>query len=257
MDASQFRVVSIGIVAENKQLSEKTIEAVPIEFVSFIDGEIKYDPQLTTVEGVDALGKQYNVQFATDNTLTAHWLALGNTNRRTAPDVRRGERVLLWQAADADKFYWTSMGMDDHLRKLETVIYTFSATKDESIDSTDPANCYFVEVSTHNKTITLHTSDKNGEPYKYTFQFNTKDGVVTLTDDVGNYVEFDSSQTKITLKNRDGSYLTLDKKDIIAFAPKNLEMEAGSMIKFKCGNSEFTLLPTKTTLKTPKFEGQQ
>jgi hypothetical protein len=147
--------------------------------------------------------------------------------------------------------------MDSNLRKLETVIYSFSGTSNESVDSTDPNNCYYLEVSTHSGQITLHTSDKNGEPFKYTFQFNTKEGVVTLADDVGNYFEFDSKSTKLTLKNKDGTWVSLDRKDILGYAPKNIDLKAESRIKLTCGSSELTLLPGETILQTPKFSGKQ
>jgi hypothetical protein len=257
MISSQFRIVDLGIVAENKPLSSKIILVTPLESLPFLQGEIRQTPEVITAEGTDANGVSYTEKMITDLTVEATWLPIGNTNRRTAPDVRRGERVVLWQSGNSDRYYWTSMGMDDNLRKLETVVYTFSGTANESVDSTDPDQCYYVEVSTHNKQITLQTSDKNGEPFRYTFQFNTGEGVVTLTDDVGNYFEFDSSETKLTLKNKDGTWVSLDRKDILGYAPKNIDLKAESRIKLTCGSSELTLLPSETILKTPKFSGER
>ena len=254
---SQFRVVSMGLVAENKKLSSKDILVTPIEDLSFLDGEILSNPEDTEVSFVDANEKTFNDKIKTDNTLTATWLALCSTNRRTAPDVRRGERVLIWQAADSDKYYWTSCGQDDHLRKLETVIYTFSDTTDESKDSTALDCCYYLEVSTHNKQVTFHTASANGEPFEYTFQFNTAEGVVTLADDVGNFIEFDSAETKITAKNRMGTFFSLDKKNIIGHAEDKILLDAPNMFRLTVGGSFLQMTPGETILKTPKFTGQR
>jgi hypothetical protein len=257
MESSQFRIVDLGIVAENKALSSKNILVTPLESLPYLQGEIRHAPELVSVEGVDSDGVAYTDKVVTDLTVEALWLPHGNTNRRTAPDVRRGERVVLWQSGNSDQYYWSSMGRDDNLRKLETVVYTFSGTQDEGVDSTDPDQCYYIEISTHNKQITLQTSDKNGEPFRYTFQFNTGEGVVTLMDDVGNYFEFDSSETKLTLKNKDGTWVSLDRKDILGYAPKNIDLKAESRIKLTCGSSELTLLPSETILQTPKFSGKR
>ena len=126
----------------------------------------------------------------------------------------RGERVLLWRYADTDQYYWTTLGMDDYLRKLETVVYAFSDTKDESVKVLTPDNAYYLEISTHKKLVTFSTAKSDGEPYAYTFQFDTAAGRVTLADDVGNYMELDSKNTSITLENADDSKVVLDRKVI-------------------------------------------
>ena len=257
MLSSQFRIVDIGIVAENKILSKDTVMVTPIESLPMLQGEIRYDPKVIDVTGSDDNGSEYNESIVMDLTVEAKWLPLGNTNRRTAPDVRRGERLLLWRTGNSDSYYWTSMGLDDDHRKLETIIFSVSATADENKDGTTYDNSYFLEISSHTKTITLHTSDANNEPFKYTFQFNLKDGAVILSDDVGNYFELDSSKTKLTLKNKDGTYFVMDKKIIEAYAPDTIDAKAEKHIKLTCGGSVFTLTPSETTLKTPKFTGKR
>lgn len=257
MHVSCFRIVSIGIVAENKLLSSHQIKVTPTETLTMLDGEIKAIPTPVETTATDSAGKQQAERVISDITVTATWYPHGATNRRTPPDVRRGERVFLWQAADADKYYWSTSGMDDHLRKLETVVLTFSATPIEAADSLHPDNCYFMEVSTHKKLVTFQTSKANGEPFGYTMQFNAAEGAVTLADDVGNYFELDSAETKLTLQNADGTRLSLDRQNILGHAPKNIDLTAGSMFKVSVGGSVFTMTPGGTTLKTPSFSGEQ
>ncbi|MNQ14365.1 hypothetical protein D3C85_273140 [compost metagenome] len=252
MEATCFKIVSLGIVAENKVMQNadgswcKEIHATPIESQSMLDGEIKSNPEAVEVQGVDNSGQNFSSKAIVDSTVVATWLPFGS-NRVTAPDVRRGERVYLWQAADDDKYYWTIAGLDGHLRKLETVIFAFSASKDEGSSGLDIDKCYFIEVSTHSKAITLQTSSANGEPFEYTFQFNTAEGAVTLADDVGNYFELDSEAKKLTLKNQDNSHVILDKTKI--------NIKATDEVVIDVGATHVTMTPSGTIWKTPKFDG--
>lgn len=217
MFLSKMRIYSVGIVAENKPLSSDVAVIVPIEVLPMLDGELKSNPQALEESGVDGSGSSYSVSADTDITLRAKWLRW-DTNRQTAPDVRRGERVLLWQYADTDTFYWTSLGMDNHLRKLETVRYAISATRDEDDVTLTPENTYSFEMSSHGKYINIQTSKVDGEPYSYTIQINTEDGAIVMKDDIGNYIELDSEEHKITSKNADGTEWILDKKELKGYA---------------------------------------
>lgn len=255
MEVSQFRFVSIGLVAENKALGSKDIKVTLIEQQNLLDGEIKSEPQALEASGTDAKGVNYSGKVIADAVVRATWHAMASTNRQTAPDVRRGERVRVYQQGDSPRYFWVSCGDDDHLRKLETVRYTFSGTSDEGKDSTGAGNCYYFEISTHRKLSTFQTAQQNGEPYLHTIQVNSAEGVVVITDDVGNYVEIDSSATKITLRNADGTYLMLDRQHIKGYAPQTIHLEAGTKFTQKCGATEVVFTPGGTRHATPKFEG--
>src|ERR1700690_1198965 len=100
MEATCFKIVSIGIVAENKVMSSKEVDCVPIESMNMLDGEIKSNPTTVETTGVDSSGKNFSTKAIVDGTVKATWLPFGS-NRASAPDVRRGERVYLWQGANA------------------------------------------------------------------------------------------------------------------------------------------------------------
>ena len=222
---SKFRPVCFGIAAENLTFGSKVLEVTPVEWLPYLDGELNADAVEVTDKGVDGFGQHYTAKVPTTNSIRATWLPWGS-NRATAPNIRRGERLMLYQFADSDQYYWKELGLDDGLRRLETVVYVFSNTRDESVKTLTPDNAYSIEVSTHTKQITLRTNKSDGEPFAYTFQFNTKDGVVTLADDDENYLEFDSAERKITAKNKDGSFITIDKRQIKAFAPDTISMKS-------------------------------
>lgn len=224
MDPSLFKIISIGYVAGNKKLSSREIQVMPAELVPYLDGELTDATSTISHTGVDADGKKYSTKLEVGNTITATWLQWGS-NRVTPPDVRRGERVLIWQYDQVDKFYWTTTGLDDVLRRLETVVWAFSATKDENTDKLTIDNCYTVEVSTHRKLITVTTSKANNEPFRYTFQINADKGGVVLSDDANNYLELNSGERRWTMKNGDGSILKIDKKTIYGFAAESIALK--------------------------------
>lgn len=244
---SQLHFYSLAIVANNKLLSSKLIEATPIEHLSLIDGEIASIPLERETKGKDSEGNEYTVKVTTDNAIQAKWLPFSGSNRKTAPDVRRGERVIIWQFADYNDFYWSTTGFDDHLRKLETATYAFSGTKDEEVDGTEPENSYTFEVSTHLGLVTLSTSKVNGEHCKYFFQFNAKEGRVILTDDIGNEFLLDSALTKIFLKNVDGTTVVLDKKRLMAFANDQISIKATNLISLS--TKDLKIETTTTDIK--------
>ncbi len=222
---SKFRFYSLGIVAQNKPLSSDTIDVTPVEELKMLEGEITANTEELKSTSTDASNRVIKSNVDNKVTIKAKWLALGNDNRATSPDVRRGEQVLLYQYHDANTIYWTTIKQDKKLRKLETVIYTYNATQDEKAE-TDYKNSYSVEISTHRKIIALHTSSANGEKCEYDIQINPKDGVLTITDNLENSITIFSTENKMVLQNGDGSTVSLDKKDITLLAIDNINLNA-------------------------------
>lgn len=225
MQASKLQIYSVGIVAENKPLNTRVIEVTPMETLPLLGGEITPNSSVYSASAVDDKGAAYQVEATTAATVKATWLPMHSSNRLTAPDVRRGETVVLYRFADTDEFWWATLKDDLQLRKLETVIYAFSGTKDESA-APDATNTYFLEISTHKKLVSFHTSKADGEPFAYDVQFNTKDGTVLLTDDIGNYFALNSKERQLEMKNPDGTYLRIDKKNFMIEAPETISLKA-------------------------------
>jgi hypothetical protein len=234
MFESKLRVVSIGVAAENKALNSNKIPIWPVEMMPAGDGEIREILTETELSGVDKNNVEYTAKINSSSTLTASWLPHG-TNRVTSPDIRRGEQVLIWQYADVDMYYWTPMGLDDDLRRLETVIYAWSATKDEAVELDLASNMYTLEVSTHGKHITLHTTMADGEPFEYTFQLDTKNGKFFITDQVGNTLTLDSAKTQITAINKDLTEVTLIKTTMYGYAKDEIKVKTDDYLQATAG----------------------
>lgn len=209
-EVSQLRVYSLAIVGANKKLDSKDIECVPLEDSPMTNGELTDSVSEVSSKASDVEGGAYETATPTSATVQATWLPIHNSNRMTAPDVRRGETVVLYRFADQDKFWWNTLKNDMDMRKLETVVFAISATKEESAKS-DAKNTYFFEWSSHKKLLHLHTSKADGEPYAYDIQINTKDGFITIQDDDGQRISMDSTNRQLVMTNRDGSLLDINK----------------------------------------------
>lgn len=233
MQSSKLTPYSHGYAVANKEPGSKFLMVLPAEHFSAIDGEVNSVVSKAETQGKDPNGKVYTTSSNPSNGISAEWLPFG-TNRLTAPDIRRKERVLLYRFADTDKYYWTELGLDDHLRKLETVIYVFNADPEtSSTNEIDINKCYFLEISTRTRQVTFQTSKANGEPFRYVTQFDTASGHFGLADDAGNFIELDSKNTELRVKNRDGSYFELTKKIISAYAPDVLNLTAANTMNLK------------------------
>ena len=237
MFKSKLHIVSVGIAAHNKPLDSTELHVIPIELTPFADGDVRAAIESVDASGINKDGLEYTVRVKSASALTASWFPFGSSNRVTPPDVRRNEHVLIWQYADVDKYYWTPMGMDDDLRRLETVIYAFSATKDEAEELDPSSNMYSLEVSTHGKNITLHTTTADGEPYEYTIQLDTGYGKLTVTDNIGNTITLDSPEHHIRAINTDLTEVSLNKTKLYGYASEDVTVRSDDTMTASSGGN--------------------
>lgn len=231
MQVSKFTPYSLGIVAVNKPLKTDIVEVTPVEHLTMLDGELNDHIKEVQLSSNNFDGSSYETLTKQSATLKCRWLPNGS-NRITSPDVRRGEQVMIWKFGDADRYYWSSLEYEKKLRKLETVVFGISATKDED-DIGTPDSMYYLEISSHKKLIHFHTSKANDEPFAYDLQLNTKDGYLLFTDDVGNLINLDSENTYIELTNEDGTTVQLDKKNLLLDAPDYVDIKAGKELSLE------------------------
>lgn len=220
---SRFRIFSIGTAAENLPRNSERLEISPLEQLPKMNGELTQKEDGYRAASSDHDGQAYEENASITATINAKWLPLGQSNRMTPPNVRRGEDVIIYQFADADEYYWDARNNQVGLRKLETVVWAFSGTADESDNNPTPENCYVMELSTHDGYVKLTTSKKNGEPYAYTIELNTKEGKYTLKDDIDNSFTLDSKQNHFKMQNAKGSFLEI-KQEAINMQAKTITM---------------------------------
>ena len=233
---SELKMISYGVVAEHKirdtKFNEgveqsvlhpgKVVELIPMEWLPSKDLEVNIDVETITIKGVDKYGATYNTEINSSKTLPAEWLPF-DTNRITAPDLRIGERVMIWQYAGADKYYWSSIGKDDNLRKLESVIWAISATMDETDTTLTRDNTYFISISSHDKALEISTSSMNGEPFRYNIKLDTEAGNLVVKDTDGNSLVWDTANTSLKYTNREGTYFDVNLKNFFLYTPDKVQ----------------------------------
>lgn len=226
-DLSKFKAYSIGIVAENKALNSREVEVVPIEDSITLDGEFSAESRDYITKGVTDEEIPYDLEIGTTISINATWLPINSSNRHTAPDVRRGERVILYRFGDNDEFWWSTLRDNLELRKLETVIYAFSGTKVEGAP-VNADNYYFLEISTHKKLVNFSTSKADGETWRYNIQINTEpgQGFIKIEDDDGQFIILDSKERQIIAQNRDLSKVDINKREIFIEAPDLVQVKS-------------------------------
>ena len=222
LQLSKLRFFSMGVVAENKLLASKEIQVTPIEDTGFMDGPVTGLLSSVSAGGVDASGASYSSGVTTGAAITATWLSWSATNRLTAPDVRRGELVMVYQFGDQNKYWWSTVKDDNHFRRLETVIYGISATAQEDV-ALGKDNMYWFEWSTHKKVIHLHTSKANGEPFAYDIQLDLTNGAFTLTDDIGNTFQLGSKEHRFEFINTDKAHFDMHGENLTVTVPKTIK----------------------------------
>ena len=226
---SMMTPVGTGIATENKLLSSKECYFQIVELFPFDQSELKSDRGEMKDVGVDAKGEAYEVTVEFSKSVKATWLPQGG-NRVTAPDIRRGERAEIFRLGDSDKYYWRALELDQGVRRLETAMFLFSNTQDESTEELTPENSWMVEMSTHQKTLSIKTPKSDGEDHAYDIQLNTKESTFVLQDDAGQGFELDSKERKWRVANGDGSEVLVDKKDITVTAPATFKVKCKDYI---------------------------
>lgn len=243
---SALRMYSEGVAASNKQLNTNQLSVVPYEVTPLIDGELDDIVQEMLVKGKDSYGIQYEIKLKSTQALTCDWLPFGALPI-TAPDIRRGERVVIYRFADSNKYYWVDKGLDRHLRRLETIIWRVAATPDGDKDvDLDETNCYYITMSSHQKLISLTTSMANGEHTSWTVQIDLAEGNLVIANGNNDFIQIISKEQLIHLQNAAGAFVKLSKQDILGYAPKDMMLEAVALIQAKC--KDFKVIASNTAV---------
>lgn len=220
MSVSLLTLFSYGIAAANKPLGSMDIEVTPMESLTMTDGELTDNLSTQNTKGKNADGSSFEATTRSSATVTARWLPHGS-NRKTPPDIRRGEKVEIWKYADADKYYWSPLEYDPKLRKRETIILVVSNTDKEDVSGLTDYE-YFLEVSTHNKLVHFHTSTSDGEAVGYDIVLNTKASTFQISDTLDNLIFIDSTGKRILLKNGDETSYDLNGVDLFINVPGDM-----------------------------------
>lgn len=209
---SGLKEYSLGIITENKPYGSDYAMICPIENFSLEQDAIKEDTRDFQSKLPDMNGITKTAKLKGSAILRAKWIPYGNSNRDTAPDVRKNETVMIYQFGDTQSFYWDTLMREPELRRLEHVRYMYS-NKPSGLDAFDSESSYWIEYSTVEKRIRLHTSDNDGEACKYDVTIKTDEGTITVEDSLGNFQLHDSVAG--TLHAKYNTMITLEAPNIV------------------------------------------
>jgi hypothetical protein len=213
--ATALKFLGVGTVVSDKNDGSKNLMVHLQEEFPTVEGEISPLHQSTEYTGTDLHGNEYKHTLQHNTSVKCVWKEV--PNRLTAPDIRQGEQVEVYQAGDGDKLYWSEMGRQKGLRRAERVCYAFNASgaetsKDEPVI---PHNQYVFDVNPKGGNITVSTSKDNGEHCKYTAQADGKNGHWLVEDDLGNHFSIDSKLANILFQTAKGGLISAVGKDVV------------------------------------------
>lgn len=221
---------SLGEVTANKASGSWVIKAKLKQQRFAVEEEALTNPQQAIVEFDTGDGKAH-IENTTDTSIEATWLPR-DTNRITAPDVRRGDPVIIWKMGN-EKYFWEERSIGN-VKRLETVIWAFSSNPNEPLDRETLKNAYFFSISTHEKHMKLVTTKHNGEPFAYNIELNTAEGYYENKDDVGNRNYLNSGDRELGMVNADGSYVKVAQHNVEFKAIDDIVGTAGKDVAFEC-----------------------
>ena len=239
-ETSALTIYSLAYVAKDSIEDNPFIEVYPIEIISDATGKADaVTTQNNTTKNID--GKNINVKADKSNTINAKWINIAEANRLTAPNVNKGETVILWKFGN-DRWFWTSFYNEIDLRTREKAIWYFS-NKDSITDGSKLNNAYFYAFDTINKFVQIHTDDGDGELTTYDMKIDTKNGIFNIIDGKGNEINLNSDSNTLT-HNITNQVVTNATNDVTV----NTKTEHHNLNKFSVKNSTTELVQTLSDL---------
>lgn len=218
-----------GIAATDKAPGSRELSVYIRELLPFVNGNFQ------AMEIENDISTSYNGQNYKSNLKTSNVVKCtyrdDNDTLAFPPDVRRGEEVLVYTFGSGTAFYWKSTGRDIGQRRTETKRLAISGIAIPNTELNDN-NTYFIELDTRAKHhIKLSTSNADGEQFRYVLVIDADNNQVILSDNDNNQISIQSDIPRVSMRNADSSFVTLDKKNIVIGAIDDISIrsEKGSV----------------------------
>lgn len=246
-----LQFMSLGIVVEDKTHGSDIIKVIPIEKFSFERGDLTKIKRKAESKTPDSRGITKSIKVEGGVQLEAQWIPDGDNHLDNSPDVCMSETVKIYQYADTQEYYWTTIFREPVFRLNERRRISLSNKKDRT-KAYDDNSSYWIEMDTINKHVWLHTSSNDGEPTAYDLCIDTKQGHITIVDEFMNKFFLNSVAKEFTADV--GNSFTINTKRFILNASESIDLNTKA-IKTKATTSLLTAVTHKEDAKAEVTKG--
>jgi len=219
--------LGVGIVAATKQTDTKEIMVHMPKDSPLADGRTVAQVETQEQEAVNANGEPVKVTSLISNTRPAKWNSLGEPNRLTAPDVKEGSQVSLYQVQGQSTLYWTTNGFSAETHRLETIVWGFQANPavDENTEF-NVDNFYTITLDTRRGKMAYRASQSNEEKSGFEVVIDGGEGRVEVVGTNQSALVVDDFNSKFIYTNKEGTLIGVDKKKVAIHAPDSIIFDA-------------------------------
>ena len=255
--------LGVGTVASTKQTNTKEIMVHMPKDSPTADGRTLAQVETKQEEAVNGNGEPIKVTTMIGNTKPAKWNSMGEPNRLTAPDVREGSQVSLYQVGGQSSIYWTTHGFSAETHRLETIVWGFQANPntDENTEF-NVENFYTITLDTRSGFFALRTSQSNGEKSGLEAKIDGMNGRFEMVGSNKSAMIMDDHNSKFTYTNKEGTVIGVDKKKLALMTNDSILLGAENKISLitKELNIEAKTINIKAdeaniAIKTTNWEG--
>ncbi len=238
LSSGGFTPWCIGIVVKDKEFGIDIVKVWPSEKITMVTGNVLDYVHEQNVTYTDIEGESRTDTATYRAWVEAEWKAGEASHLWTSPMVRAGESVQLWRYKDTGKIYWSTTYREPRLRKIERIVYGASNIGVGKEEAADLDSMYYIDYDTLNKELSINTSISDGESFRYKITLCPKENRLTLSDNVGNVINIDSSRNRVSLTDAIGGVYESVGGVVNIIAPGGLNIDASS-VRIK-GNTTFS-----------------
>ena len=177
-------------------------------------------------------------------------------NQPYRPALKQGNRAIAWRYSDSDDWYWRADDRDKSSKTTDRFRQEVAAKEKLDSEPLTDDNSYFYELNSQEGHVIIKTSSVNGEEFRYTLSFKTKeDGSngIFLGDNDGNAFQLNTNAKTMSMTNSSGSSIALMDKNIVISCEGSIHIKAKDHIRMKSthlsGNIKNTISFTANSLK--------
>lgn len=126
------------------------------------------------------------------------------SNTISAPTVRRGETVEVYQYGDTDQYFWRPTTYETDVRGTESTVTVWSnidrSKKSNHLKKVTKDTSYYTVVDTKNKRVRIRTNKNDGEPAAWDIDLNTGKGLFRIENSSGDYIKVSIGKVEINTK---------------------------------------------------------